>query len=87
MYKSGLDEEKVTLANLMANKYFCNVSECIKLMLPPGTTSKRISSRVKDKEMKFVYLTIDEEEIEDEIENRQNQIRKTNKDIKIFNAK
>lgn len=70
MYKNGLDEEKVTLANLMANKYFCNVSECIKLMLPPGTTSKRISSRVKDKEMKFVYLTMDGEEIEEEIENR-----------------
>lgn len=54
----------------MANKYFCNVSECIKLMLPPGTTSKNIDSRIKDKEMKFVYLKKDFEEVQDDIDKR-----------------
>jgi len=27
----SLDEEKIELAKLMANKYFCNISDCIKL--------------------------------------------------------
>lgn len=52
----------------MANKYFCNVSDCIKLMLPPGTTSKNIENRIKDKELKFVYLKKDEDVVQDEIE-------------------
>lgn len=52
----------------MSNKYFCNISDCIKLMLAPGTTSKNIENRIKDKELKFVYLKKDEEEVKDEIE-------------------
>lgn len=66
--QGSLDEEKIKLGKLMANKYFCNISECIKLMLPPGTTSKNIENRVKDKEMKFVYLKKDEEEFGDIID-------------------
>ena len=46
----GLDNEKIILAKLMANKYICNISECIKLMLPPGTTAKNIENRVKEKQ-------------------------------------
>ncbi len=53
----------------MAHKYFCNVSDCIKLMLPPGTTSKNIQNRIKDKELKFVYLKKDSDEIQEEIDN------------------
>ncbi len=37
-------------------------------MLAPGTTSKNIENRIKDKELKFVYLKKDEEEVKDEIE-------------------
>ncbi|MCI8519229.1 MAG: hypothetical protein HFJ51_03950 [Clostridia bacterium] len=66
--EKGLDEEKVVLSKLMANKYFCNISDCIRLMLPPGTTSKNMENRVKDKEMKFVYLKRDEDEVLEEIE-------------------
>lgn len=66
--QGSLDEEKIELSKLMANKYFCNISECIKLMLPPGTTSKNIENRVKDKEMKFVYLKKDEDEVQDIID-------------------
>lgn len=66
--EKGLGEEKIVLSKLMANKYFCNISDCIRLMIPPGTTSKNMENRVKDKEMKFVYLKKDEEEVLDEIE-------------------
>ena len=53
----NLSEEKIELARWMARKYFCNVSECIKLMLTPGTRNKDITKRMQDKKMRFVYLT------------------------------
>lgn len=59
---SILPEGKIKLAKLMARKYFCNVSDCVKLMLPPGTSTKNIDNRVKEKTANFVYLkkSIDE---------------------------
>ena len=30
-----LDEKSIKLANWIAKRYFCNISDCIKLMLPP----------------------------------------------------
>lgn len=35
IYDMSIPEEKMNLAKLMARKYFCNISDCIKLMLPP----------------------------------------------------
>ena len=34
------DSNKVELAILMARKYFCNISDCMKLMLPPRSSSE-----------------------------------------------
>ena len=53
----NLSEQKVELARWMARKYFCNVSECIKLMITPGTRSKEVSKRMQDKKINFIYLT------------------------------
>ena len=65
---SALDEnlsnEKIELARWMARKYFCNVSECIKLMLTPGTRNKEVSKRITEKRLNFVYLNISKEKIE-----------------------
>lgn len=66
----SLKEEQIELAKWMARRYFCNVSDCIKMMLPPGTTSKVVENRVKEKNLKFVYLKKDIEELENLIENR-----------------
>lgn len=63
-----LDEEKIELAKWMARRYFCNLSDCLKLMLPPGTTSKVISNRVKEKNLNFITLKKDTDEIETDIE-------------------
>ena len=49
-----LNKEKINMAKWMSKRYFCNVSECLKLMLPPGTTSKVIQNRVKEKSINFV---------------------------------
>lgn len=61
--ENSLSEEKIILSKLMARKYFCNISDCIKLMLPPKTGSKEISNRMKEKKGNFVFLKKDIDEI------------------------
>lgn len=63
-----LNKEKIELARWMSKRYFCNISDCLKLMLPPGTSTKIRDNRVKEKSANFVILKKDEDEIEFEIE-------------------
>ena len=76
-----LTKENVELAKLMSRRYFCNISDCIKLMLPPGATSTNIENRVKDKTESFVYLKKDIDEIEFDIETKK---IKSEKQIKLL---
>ncbi len=64
-----LNIEKINLAKYISKRYFCNVSDCLKLMLPPGTTRKNVKDRVKDKSINFVTLKKDVLDIEEDIEN------------------
>lgn len=64
--EESITEKQVELARWMANRYFCNVSDCIKLMLTPGTRGKQ--NKVQDKKINVVFLKKDIEEIEFEIE-------------------
>lgn len=79
--KRVLSDKKIKLAQKMAQRYFCNVFDCIKLMLPPGTTTKKIENRVNDKFQKFVYLKKDSSEIEQDIEIRK---IKSDKQIRVL---
>lgn len=63
-----LNEEKIKLARWISKRYFCNLSDSIKLMLPPGTTTKNTENRIKEKTNNFVYLKKEADEIELEIE-------------------
>ena len=63
-----LDENKINLAKWMSRRYFFNISDCLKLMLPPGTTTKINVNRVKEKNVNFITLKKDPEEIEFDIE-------------------
>ena len=76
-----ISSDRIELAKLMANKYFCNISECMKLMLPPGTASKNLDSRMKEKTGNFVYLIKDKDEIEILIEQK---IIKSEKHIRVL---
>ena len=40
-----LTEEQISLARWMAKRYFSNVSDCIKLMLTPGTRNKDVRKK------------------------------------------
>ncbi len=64
----GISDKNIELAKWMSKRYFCNISDCIKMMLPPGTATKKIENRVTEKTLNFVYLKKDEEEIIGEIE-------------------
>jgi len=68
--KDFIDEAKVGLAKWMSKRYFCNVSECIKLMLPPGTGTNNLENRAKEKTARFIRLAKSIEEIECDIENK-----------------
>ena len=66
--EENLTDKQITLAKWMAKRYFCNVSDCIKLMLTPGTRNKNKEKRIQDKTINCVYLKKDIEEIEFEIQ-------------------
>ena len=63
--KHNLTDKQIRLAKWMSKKYFCNVSECIKLMVQPGTKRK---NEVKDKKINTIYLKKEVEEIEIDIQ-------------------
>ena len=66
--EENLTDKQIALAKWMAKRYFCNVSDCIKLMLTPGTRNKNKEKRIQDKMVNCVYLKKEREEIEFEIE-------------------
>ena len=66
--KHNLTEKQIELAKWMAKRYFCNVSDCIKQMLTPGTKNKNSEKNVQDKTINVVYLKKDIEEIQFDIE-------------------
>ncbi len=77
-----LTEFNIELAKLMARRYFCNISDCIKLMLPPGTSTKVLENRIKDKTLNFVYLKKDIIDIEEDIDNG---VIKSDKQKRVLN--
>ena len=79
--KDFIDEPKIELAKWMAHRYFCNVSDCIKLMLPPGTGTKDVAKRVKEKSVNSVRLLKNELEIQEDIECK---VLKSEKQIKVL---
>ena len=76
-----LNEEKIKLAKWISKRYFANLSDSLKLMLPPGTTTRNFENRIKEKTNQFVFLKKTEEEIELEIENKK---LKSEKQIRIL---
>lgn len=77
----SLRKKDIELAKWMSKQYFCNISDAIKMMLPPGTSSKIIKNRIKEKNLNFIYLKKDMEYIEQLI--TQKKI-KSDKQIRIL---
>ena len=81
--ENSLTDKQINLARWMAKRYFCNVSDCIKLMLTPGTRTKNKEKKVQDKLINTIYLKKDIEEIEFEIETKKIKSEKQKKIIKF----
>ena len=77
-----LKDKQIALAKWMAKRYFCNVSDCIKLMLTPGSRTKNKEKRIQDKTINAIYLRKDIEQIELDIETGK---IKSDKQKKIIN--
>ncbi len=82
--KGSIEEEKINLAKWIANRYFCNISECLKLMLPPGTSTKNISNRIKERTQLYVTLNKNIDEIKEEIENNIIKSEKQKRVLKLM---
>ena len=80
--EQSLTTEKIVLSKWMAKRYFSNISECMKLMLKPGTTTKNFANRTKDKTALFVSLNMPKEEVKEYINNKK---VKSEKQIAILN--
>ena len=69
LQEGKIEKEKIELSKWMSKRYLCNVSDCLKLMLAPGTTNKNIDLRVKEKTVNLIMLAKDNYEVEEDIEN------------------
>ena len=72
---AGLQDEQINdnyieLAKWMGHRYFCNIAECLKLMLPPGRTTKNINNRIKEKKVNSITLAKTKDEIRKDIKNK-----------------
>ena len=66
--EDNLTDKQIELAKWMAKEYYCNVSDCIKLMLTPGTRNKNRENRISEKKINLVYPKKEIEELEFDIE-------------------
>lgn len=82
--EENLSKTQIELARWMAKRYFCNVSDCIKLMLTPGTRTKNKEKRIQDKTINSIMLKKDTEEIEFEIETGKIKSEKQKKILKFI---
>ena len=68
-----ISEEKLALAKIMSKRYFCNLSECIKLMLNPKTNTKNIDNIMKNKMKNIVVFAENYKEILESIKLNEGQ--------------
>ena len=70
LQEEQIDDNYIELAKWMGHRYFCNIAECLKLMLPPGRTSKNVNNRIKEKKANCINLAKSKDEIKEAIENK-----------------
>ena len=68
LQEEQINDEYIELSKWMSNRYFCNLSDCLNLMLPPGRKTKNIQNRITDKKVNQISIAKDYEIIEQDIE-------------------
>ena len=69
LQEEQIDKDYIDLAIWMSKRYFCNVADSLKLMLPPGRTVKKLDSRIKEKTVNAISLAKTVEEIRLDLDN------------------
>ena len=69
LQKEQIKSEYIGLAKWMSYRYFCNVADCLKLMLPPGRTAKDVSKRVNEKKVNCFEINKSEDVIKEALDN------------------
>lgn len=64
-----IKDEYIDLAKWIAQRYFCNVSDSLRLMLPPGRTTKSVEKRISSKMINCISLAKEISEIKNDISN------------------
>lgn len=99
LQKEQIKNEYIDLAKWMSYRYFCNISECLRLMLPPGRTAKDVTKRINPKTVICYDINATEEEINEAIDSKKvksekqknvleyllNNGKSTMSDIQLFN--
>ncbi|MBQ9267096.1 MAG: primosomal protein N' [Clostridia bacterium] len=67
---SVFDERKLNLAKWMAKKYFCNLSDTLKLLVPPGTGNKVDNVKAKKEKWASLAMEIDLQQIKSDKQRR-----------------
>ena len=80
----SISKDYMELAKIMSKRYFCNIADAIKLMLPPGTLTKDINNRIKEKSRDFVFLKKEIEEIEQDIIDKKKKSEKQIRTLRFF---
>ena len=70
LQEEQINDDYIELDKWMSHRYFCNVADCLRLMLPPGRTTKNISNRINDKKIMTISIAKSKEEIENDIKNK-----------------
>lgn len=68
LQKEQIKSEYISLAKWMSYRYFCNIAECLNLMLPPGRTTKDITKRVNEKTVNCFEINKSEDEIREALD-------------------
>lgn len=68
LQKEQIKSEYISLAKWMSYRYFCNIAECLNLMLPPGRTAKDITKRVNEKTVNCFEINKSEDEIREALD-------------------
>jgi len=63
-----IKDEYIELSRWMSSRYFCNLSDCLNLMLPPGRKTKNIQNRINDKKVNQISIAKDYDIIEQDIQ-------------------
>lgn len=68
LQEEQIKDEYIELAKWIADRYFCNISDSLRLMLPPGRTSKSVENRISPKVINCISLVKKPNEIKQDIE-------------------